>query len=146
MTNNKLVTWADRRLTDPFFNRFFDGFFSEGLPADARERWGFSPAVDLEETDQEFHLTFDLPGIDKKDVKIEIHDSHLYVSGERKEERKEKRGGYSVSERRFGNFQRTFRLPVSVAADKISATFDNGVLSVQIPKSDAAKPRQIEVK
>ena len=87
MNTKSLSQLRDRRLVDPFFDRFFDGFFSEGgFDSHLPQSFNFVPTVDLEENDESYLMAFDLPGIDKKDIKIEINDNYLVVSGERKSE------------------------------------------------------------
>ncbi len=107
----------------------------------------FSPPVDVEETDDAYLLNFDLPGISKEDVQIELRDNQLVVSGERKEEteEKEERGNRLVKERYYGTFMRSFMLPSNVNADQVEAQYEDGVLWVRIPKAEAAKPKRVEI-
>jgi HSP20 family protein len=117
--------------------RDLDRFFGE--PA-----WTFNPACDVEETENAYLLSFDLPGVSKENVKIEVVDNQLLVAGERKSEKKENSARHIV-ERHHGAFQRAFALPASVDTAKIEASFRDGVLNVTIPKPEAAKPRQIAI-
>ncbi len=133
-----LTVWnsAPRRawppaLWDNELNRLFD----DNVPAD------FSPAADLEETETHFVLDFDLPGVKKEDIQIEVRDRNLHVSGERKFEKKSK----THSERFAGKFERVWALPEGVEADKVEAAFSDGVLTVKVPKAEAAKPRVIKI-
>ena len=105
----------------------------------------FSPACDVEETEANYLLSFDLPGVAKENVKIELNDRELVVSGERKEERNEESKTRRFVERSYGSFYRTFTLPSAVGADKIRASFDNGVLKIAISKSEATKTKQIPI-
>lgn len=119
------------------------------------QEFAFSPALDVVETDQEYVVNFDIPGMTKDDLKIEIHESKLTVSGERKRlttkevkdgaEAKEDKTFYSHFERSFGRFERTLSLPKNVDPAKIAARAENGVLTVQIPKTVEAQPRQIAI-
>ncbi|MEO5971016.1 MAG: Hsp20/alpha crystallin family protein [Bdellovibrionia bacterium] len=130
-------------------DRMFDDFISPGanLTGDVLNRqMVFSPVCDVEETDSHFLVSFDLPGINKKDVNIELRDNQLIVSGERKEEHKVEKRNRMSTERFYGTFQRAFTLPSTVDADKVEAQYEDGVLRVAIPKSEAAKPKQIEIK
>ncbi|NCO36238.1 MAG: hypothetical protein AUJ92_17425 [Armatimonadetes bacterium CG2_30_59_28] len=104
----------------------------------------WAPACDIYETDEEVVITADLPGISKEDVKIELTGDSLTLSGERPH-RAEKREGYHRLERVHGTFYRAFTLATEVDIEKIKATFDNGVLTLKLPKSDAVKPKQITI-
>ena len=124
---------------EPFsseFTRLFDTLF-ESAGRTGSQRW--MPAVDLVEGDDHFLLKADLPGLSENDVSIEVQDSVLTVAGERKE-----RGFYRL-ERSFGRFSRSLTLPEGVDADRISASFDKGVLEVRIPKPEERKPRRISI-
>ena len=105
----------------------------------------FNPAVDVEENENEFLLSFDLPGINKEDVRIEINDQQLVVAGERKHEPKSDKNTRHFTERYHGSFQRVFTLPTHVDAGKIQAAYEQGVLSIVVPKSEAVKPRMIKI-
>jgi HSP20 family protein len=125
-------------------NRLFDSFFSgSGGGGPARRRW--VPAMDLAETEREFVLTADLPGLSEDDVSIEIKDSTLTVSGERSESHEEKEKGYHRIERSFGQFSRTMTLPEGVKAEDVAASFERGVLEVRIPKPAERKPHRVEI-
>lgn len=131
-------------------DRMFDEFFYEPLPGLSRsgrefpllEEAEFAPACDVEETDNHFILTVDLPGIKKDDVKIDLRDHHLIVSGERKEEAK----GRLSRERFYGAFSRTFTLPQNVKLDKIEANYENGVLQIAVPKAQVSEGKHIPIK
>lgn len=103
------------------------------------------PAVDVMETDSEFLLMAELPGVKKKNVKIWIEDGVLMLSGQRDQERDDKGTRFHRIERIYGRFARSFSLPDSVDEEKLKAEFENGVLAVHLPKSEKAKPRSIEV-
>ena len=108
---------------------------------------GWSPAVDVRESDNDFVVTAELPGLAKDDVDITIENGVLSLSGAKKEEHEEGKtdSGSHVLERRYGRFQRSFSLPRGVDADKVSAKFSDGVLTVTLPKAATAKPRQIKI-
>jgi HSP20 family protein len=110
------------------------------------EALGWAPDVDLIDKPDAILVRADLPGLEQKDVDVTIQDGTLTLRGERKEERVEKDEGYYLCERRAGTFARSFSLPPGVEADKIKATFKNGVLEVYVPKSKEAKGKKIEVK
>ena len=123
-------------------NRLFNTFFEPSTGAVMR-RW--SPAMDLIETEDNYVLRADLPGVSEGDVKIELDDNVLTISGERKSAHKEAKEGYYRVERAYGSFSRTLTLPEGVDADSISAGFDRGVLEVRVPKPEQRKPRKVEI-
>jgi HSP20 family protein len=101
--------------------------------------------MDLVETDEHFVLRADLPGVPESDVSIEVEGNVLTISGERKTEHEDKHEGYYRIERATGAFRRMLTLPEGVDADAVTATFDNGVLEVRIPKPAEAKPRRVQI-
>lgn len=109
---------------------------------------GLTPKVDVSESADAYQIEAELPGMDEKDIKVMLSDGTLMIKGEKKSEREEKKKDYYLSERSYGTMQRSFQLPDSVDADKISANFAKGVLTVALPKSKEAKAKQrtIEVK
>jgi HSP20 family protein len=124
-------------------NRLFDTFFGGGPANGWLRRW--VPPMDLVETDDHLVLRADLPGLDGDDVNIEVKDGVLTVSGERRSEHEEKADGYYRVERAFGGFSRSMTLPEHVDADRISASFDKGVLEIRIPKPEERKPHRVEI-
>jgi HSP20 family protein len=100
--------------------------------------WGM-PAIDLVENDQAYKFTAELPGMDEKNIEIGLSDSTLIISGEKKEEREEKKESYRLSERRYGSFERSLKVPHGVDTSKIAATFKNGILTVSLPKTTKAR-------
>lgn len=110
--------------------------------------WGKVPAVDIVETANGYEITAELPGIDEKNVEIKYADGTLTIKGEKKEEKEEKKENYYLSERNYGSFQRSFRVPEGVDADKVEASFKNGVLTVTLPKTPEAQKeeKRIEIK
>jgi HSP20 family protein len=128
---------------EPFsreIDRVFDAFFGQ---TDQARRW--VPPVDLVEAEDHFVLKADLPGLAEGDVNIEVQDSTLTISGERKAEHEQREKGWYRIERSFGRFSRSLTLPEGVDADRIAASFDHGVLEVRIPKPEERKPRRIEI-
>jgi HSP20 family protein len=123
-------------------NRLFNTFFQPPTGTVMR-RW--SPAMDLVETADHYVLRADLPGVSEGDVKIELDDNVLKISGERKSAHKEAKEGYYRVERAYGSFSRSLTLPEGVDADSISANFDRGVLEVKVPKPEQRKPRKVEI-
>jgi HSP20 family protein len=106
----------------------------------------WAPAVDVEESDREYLIKTDLPEVNRQDVKVSIEDGVLSVEGERKHEKEEKTTKYHRLERTYGKFVRRLAVPGDVDAQKVAAEFKDGVLSVHLPKSAAAKPRTVDVK
>jgi len=127
------------------FDRLVDSFFNRDLMVP--EVLGMSyPVMDVEETDDEFRITAELPGMKKDDIKITFQDNILTISGEKKLEKKREDKNLYYAERRFGKFSRSISINSGVKLDKISAEFKDGVLHVVVPKAEEAKPKQIEVK
>ncbi len=128
-------------------DRLFDSFFptsresSDGSESQA----SWAPRTDLIETEDAYHIRLDLPGVTKDDVKINLHDNTLSVSGKRDAEAEDESAEFVRVERTFGHFYRSFSLPRTINAEGISASFNNGVLTVAVPKSEESKPRQIEI-
>ena len=130
-----------RRPDLDFFDRFFEDF---ALPRLFSEEPALTPAFDVSETEKELIVKAEVPGMDKKDIHINLSDGLLTIKGEKKQEKKNE--NYHSVERRYGMFSRTIRLPFEVEADKVDATYKDGVLKVTLPKSEAAKPKKIEIK
>jgi len=123
-------------------NRLFD--FS--LPArDSGLFSGWSPALDVFDDKETLVVKVELPGLKKEEIDISLNDGILTVSGERKREVEKKEGESFRSERYFGKFQRSVTLPTAVDSSKVSATYKDGVLTVELPKAEEAKPKQIAV-
>ena len=146
-----LVRWDPARELDTLqgeMNRLFSSFFdtprgaggSNGAPA---RRW--IPAMDLVETEDHFVLKADLPGVAESDVSIELEANVLTISGERRTEHEAKKDGYYRLERSTGTFSRALTLPEGIDPGAVSASFDNGVLEVRIPKPAEAKPRRVQI-
>lgn len=129
-----------QREIDRMFDHFRGGVFEEGSSA------GVVPAVDIVERETDFLVKIELPGVNKEDVKITVQNDVLTIKGEKKLEMEKKGDTYRRVERSYGIFQRSFPLPASVKADRIEATYENGVLNVVLPKAEEAKPKEIEVK
>lgn len=104
------------------------------------------PAVDITEQAEQYVVKVELPGVKKEDVRITLQDDVLTIRGEKKQEAEQKDNLYHRIERSYGTFQRSFTLSASVKSDKIEASYDNGVLSIELPKTEEVKPREIEVK
>jgi HSP20 family protein len=106
----------------------------------------WTPRVDIAETDKAFEIKAEIPDVNKEDVKVTVHNGVLTVQGERKLEKEEKGKKFHRVERYYGSFTRSFTLPDNVDETKISASFKDGVLNLQIQKTQETKPKSIEVK
>jgi HSP20 family protein len=145
---------ALRKEVDPLFDDFGDDFWRRpfrslaGLEKGWAQKFVAAPAADVVETEKAYEITAELPGIDQKNIEVNVASGGITIKGEKKEETEEKKKDYYVSERRYGSFQRYFGLPEGVDPDKIEATFKNGVLKVTLPKTAEAQKaaKKIEVK
>lgn len=126
------------------WDHLMNGFFSDRLEDTELTDW--TPAIDITEDNDAFLVTADLPGLTKKDININIKENMLTISGERKTEKKDENINYCRTERRYGAFKRSFQLTDKVIADKISASFKDGVLTVNVPKAEEVKPKEIDIK
>lgn len=144
-----LVRWEPIREINAIqgeVNRLFDSFFD--APARAERERGprrWLPAMDLLETEDSYVLRADLPGVHEEDLKIELDERTLTLSGERKSSLEAERQGYHRIERAYGAFSRSLTLPEGVDGDAIAASFDMGVLEVRVPKPVERQPRRIAI-
>jgi HSP20 family protein len=142
-----LIRWEPARELQSVqseINRLFNTLFDSPVQSTGGvRRW--IPAMDLVETENDFVLRADLPGISESDVKIELQDSVLTISGERKSDHEERKEGYYRLERASGSFSRSLTLPDGVDPQRVTATFDKGVLEVHVPKPEVRKPQKIEI-
>ena len=145
----QLVPWSPfggelnsfRGEMDKLWDRFFSG---RPLVSTFTEEW--LPSVDISETEDKFLIKAELPGLEVKDVNVSISGDILTIRGEKKKEEEEKDEHHHYVERYSGSFQRSFRLPVKVQADKVDAAFDKGVLKVTFAKVGEAKKKEIKIK
>ena len=142
-----LVRWQPRGHTfwnlQREVNSPFDDMASPRLRHSVERDW--VPTVDVEERDNEFVVSLDIPGVDKKDVSVTHENNILTIKGERKVERSEDEGTYHRTERCYGSFHRSFKLPRTVDSSKIRAKHKEGVLTVTLPKAEEAMEREIEI-
>lgn len=130
---------------DPLANiRLFEDAFTRMFNEPQTNR-PWTPAVDIYETENDLVVKADLPDVDLKDIDVRVENQTLTIAGERKFEKQDNVAGYHRIERSYGNFTRSFAVPNSFDTEKIAADFKNGVLSVTLPKKEAAKPRQVKV-
>lgn len=144
-----LVRWNPMREMDTLhnrINRLFDGNFFPTLSLDDDMGLGsWRPVVDIYENEDTVVVKAELPGVDKKDIKVDLKDGVLTLSGERSHEKEVKEDNYYRKERAFGRFHRSFTVPAEIDPDKINAEFKDGVLKVEIPKPEEKKPKKIAV-
>ncbi len=139
------------RRSDPFrelglLSRRLDDMFSgtNGEAGESMANW--APTIDVIEKDESILLRAELPGMAEEDVEITVENRYLTIKGEKKFEHQETEGNYRRLESRYGSFYRTFSLPSSVDQDRIDAHFSKGVLEIELPKAEEAKPKKISVK
>lgn len=118
--------------------RLFDEGYGESLVG--------GPPIDLEETEEEYILSAEIPGIKKEDVNISISNNQVVLSGEIFEEKDEQQANYHLKERTRGRFSRSFTLPSAVDSENAEATYKDGILTLRIPKAEEARPKQIPIK
>ncbi len=127
-------------------DRLFENF-STGFPSLGNGMTNVTlPSMDVSETDKDIEVTAELPGLEEKDVQINMADNVLTIRGEKKAEKEQKDKNYRLVERSYGSFERSIQLPEGVNADAIKATIDKGVLKVTVPKPVPAQVKTIEVK
>lgn len=146
-----LVRWTPSGVSrwDPFeeINRMqgrLSQLFSELLPSgEVRELDTLSPMMDVQEKDKEIVVKADMPGVEKKDIEIDIKDNMLYINANTHREKEEEKEGYVMRERAFSRFARAFSLPASVTSEGAKAKLENGVLTINIPKAEIEEKEKI---
>jgi len=146
---NELMEWKPFREVSRLrreMDRLWDEFFgpSRRLLRPLEMEW--APAVDIAETADKVEIKAEVPGMDAKDIDISLTGDILTIKGEKKSEREEKKESYHLVERSYGSFSRSLRLPTAVNADKIEASYKQGVLTITCPKKEEVKPKAIDIK
>jgi HSP20 family protein len=149
-----LVKWNPTREllnVEREFNKLFNTFnqrfgFDDSTMNEELENAVWSPLTDISENKDQYILKMDLPGVSKENLKLSFHDGELIISGERKQEKEDKDSKYHRIERTYGKYFRSFTLPQTIQADKINAEFKDGQLTITVPKSEEAKPKELEIK
>ncbi|MGC8658738.1 MAG: Hsp20/alpha crystallin family protein [Desulfomonilaceae bacterium] len=131
-----------KKEVDDLFSRFFG---SEGWLPSGYFAKGFMPALDVSETDENVLVKAELPGVDPKEIEVNISGQTLTIKGEKKEDREEKTESLHRIERSYGSFYRAINLPCEVNEEKIEATFKDGVLNLKMPKTEPSKKRTIKI-
>ena len=144
----RLNSWSPLAELRQEMDTLFDDFWSS--PGSVSRRGaatnaGWCPTCDVAENKDHYLVTLDVPGVPKDQIKIEMHDNVLTVSGERKSEARENTEGGRYIERHYGSFFRSFSLPIGVDSTKVEADYKDGVLKLYVPKAETAKARQIKI-
>lgn len=142
----QLAHWNPFREMDDLMARFQRGFGRSNVGANDLPQAAFAPAVDISETPAEYLIKAELPGLNKDEVNVTVHNGVLTMTGERKSESERKDETFHRVERSYGAFTRSFVLPEDAAAEKVSAECKDGVLTVHVARSEVAKPKAIQVK
>ncbi len=144
-----LIQWKPFREVSRLRNemdRLWDDYFGPGRRALRPMEEDWMPAVDVSETGDKITIKAEVPGMEAKDIEISMVGDTLTIKGEKKLEREEKEENYHTVERSHGSFTRAMKLPATVDADKVEASYKNGVLTVVLPKKEEVKPKAIEIK
>ena len=146
MTNsmNRWIPTAAPYVNREPLARLFDTFFGDMQGEEVSNR-GWVPPVDIQETEDGYKLQAELPGLTKEDIQITLENNVLRLSGERKLEKDVRKESYHRIERTYGTFSRAFALPQQVNGEGVHAAFENGVLTITVPKAEQAKPRKISI-
>ena len=144
-----MVPWKPfKRELEPFrkeMEKLWNRFFGESpLERSMGDEW--LPSADVTETDEHVVIKAELPGLEAKDIDVSISGDMLTIKGEKKKEEEKKGEHYHFSERYYGSFERSFRLPSTVQVDKVEAVFEKGVLRVTLPKTEEARKKEIKIK
>ena len=144
-----IISYQTRERGTPLtFDRFamlrneMGWLFNSSTPSPAV---AWSPALDIHADKDRYFVSLEVPGVKKEDIQISLHEGVLTVSGERKDEREHKEGDTFRSERYFGKFERSVKLLTAIDQTKITASYENGILTIALPKAEEAKPKQISV-
>jgi HSP20 family protein len=143
-----IVGWNplnDVSLLQNQMNRLFDSALKGWTSGDSGGTTSWVPAADIYETDDDLVVNLDLPGVNPKVVDVRVENNVLTIRGERQFDQKQNSENYHRVERSYGPFGRSFTLSTSVNAEKIRATYESGVLTIVMPKAEAAKPRRIQI-
>ena len=144
---NNVTRWnpAVAYLNREPFARLFESFLSDAVQGEEVSNRNWIPPVDIQETADGYKLLAELPGLTKDDINITLENNVLRLTGERKFEKDVKKESFHRVERTYGTFSRAFALPQQVNAEGVQAGFENGVLTILVPKAEQAKPRKISI-
>lgn len=145
----RLVRWRPQaglpNLHDEF-ERAFDNFFGVDRRRMELQAFDWTPRVNVDENEDRFEITAEVPGMTRDDISIEIQENILTLKGEKKIEKEDKNRSCHICECSYGTFQRSFTLPENVKSEEIEAEYSNGILRIGIPKAEPVKPKEIKVK
>ena len=145
--NRGLKTWKRSNLRPVDLYQEMDSFLNSFMTKDSDNvEKTFTPSINVAESDTEYEVSADLPGVNSEDVNVEVHEGQLLISGERESAHEESDKKFHRVERTFGKFERRIGLPENVSESDISADYQDGVLTIVLPKSEKPKPTRIEVK
>ena len=136
-------TQPNRDIFGKRFSDIMDEFFNDAV---ATRQHAFAPSIDISETDKQYVIDVEVPGMDKKDIELNVDNNTLTISGERKFENEEEGKHFHRVESSYGNFSRSFTLPDNVDSDSIQATYNIGILHITIDKSEQKMKKQIKIK
>lgn len=135
-----------RSRMDRLFNDMLRDYWTDLPESEEMATRAWAPPVDIRETESALHFTAELPGMSKDDVEITVENNVLTLSGERKFEKETKEETFHRVERSYGVFSRSFTLPATVQTDKVEAKFENGMLTISLPKAEESKPKKIAIR
>ena len=145
--NRGLNTWKRSNLRPVDLYQEMDSFLNSFMTKDSDNvEKTFTPSINVAESDTEYEVSADLPGVNSEEVNVEVHEGQLLISGERESAHEESDKKFHRVERTFGKFERRIGLPENVSESDISADYQDGVLTIVLPKSEKPKPTRIEVK
>ena len=148
-----IIKWKNRDIYDPWSDfKSLQNEINDLFNVDRFQGYtglfdrNFSPSIDVVETENDYSIICELPGIDQKDIDLSIASNVLTLKGSKKEEKEDRKGKYYRKESWSGNFQRTLPLPLAVNSEKVTADLKDGILKITLPKMEEAKPKSIAVK
>jgi HSP20 family protein len=148
LSRNNITRWEPMRELETmrsFMDRFFDEPFFSAQPIWSQRGQSFPLPLDVMEEEGQYIIKASMPGVNPDEVEITLTENVLTIKGETKQESENSQSNYHVRERQFGSFMRTLSLPMPVDSDDVEATFEHGVLTLRLPKTEAAKPKRISV-
>ena len=140
----ELVRWSPRRHL-PIVQDEIDRLMRHWASPISFSETGWNPSVDVVETDDEIVVKAEIPGVSKDDIDLTVENNRIIISGEKKQEHEEKEDNYYLMERSYGSFRRIFVLPAQADADRVVASYKDGILTVTVPKTEVAKGKKIDI-
>ena len=139
-----LTPYTSRRVV-PSFHSLFDEVFKGFDAVESPKSRFYSPSVEVKEDEKGYHISVEVPGIEKGDVDISLKNNVLTIKGDKKQETTKEKDGYSWTERAYGSFHRSLRVPEGTQEDQVDAHLENGVLAITVPKADEPERKQITI-